>query len=252
MTRLLVQVPKRSWWTPSQAQFKDASGNENQTRFSLTMRLNDGHIAWRGWFDDRDDADAFLWAMATGNLRRDRELWDLPVPAWRPDIAGGADLSYEFVTTVFVISGVTWTVPADCFGVSGLSGEFIDAVGAGGNGGASLVSKPVNGAGGGALGRITSLALTPSTSVTIQIGAGGTGVTTGGAGVAGNDGTDTWFHGANIGTSSVGAKGGVKGATAAGAVNGGLGGASASGTGTSKNSGGNGGNARSKHLIATA
>ena len=39
-------------------------GIENQTRFRLTARLHDGHIAWKGYFDDRDDADAFLAALA--------------------------------------------------------------------------------------------------------------------------------------------------------------------------------------------
>lgn len=82
--------------------------------------------------------------------------------------------------------------------------------------------------GGGAYSAITNLTLTPGTSVTFAIGAGGASGVTGG---------DTWFNGASLAASSVGAKGGVD----SGGSSGGAGGAAASGIGTTKFSGGNGG-----------
>ncbi|MCZ7659184.1 MAG: hypothetical protein M5U07_15630 [Xanthobacteraceae bacterium] len=115
IARVLPPLAECDWRTPSQARPKDAAGNENRTRFRLTARLHDGHIAWRGWFDDRDDADAFLWALATGSLRHERALWRLSMPAWHSDL--GQELAYEFATVSFLTSPTgsnqTWNVPSD-------------------------------------------------------------------------------------------------------------------------------------------
>ena len=64
----LPEIPDWQWRTSSQAQPKDEFGNENKTRFHISARLNDGHLVWRGWFDDRYEADAFLYAIATDTL----------------------------------------------------------------------------------------------------------------------------------------------------------------------------------------
>jgi len=123
-------------------------------------------------------------------------------------------------TTVFIVSGTSYVVPANCS-----LADSVEVIGAGGGGGSGNASGSFSGAGGGAYSKITSLALTPSASVTVQVGAGGAG---GGAGSAGT-GTDAWFNGASLAASSVGAKGGIGGA--AGGAPGGAGGAASGGIG---------------------
>lgn len=230
--KILMPMLPREWRTPSQAQPKNVFGHENQFRFCATARYR-GRIVWRGWFDDREDFDRFIWAMVDGSIERDHYVQRLPTPWWSTDLGEG--LTYEFVTTVFIVSGTSWSVPADCTGVSGQSGEFIDTIGGGGSGCGAVLNK-ASGGGAGAFSRITSLALTPSGSVTIQIGAFGAG-----SSGAGNPGTDTWFNGSTLALSSVGAKAGGGGATGASPV-GGAGGLASAGVGTTKNNGGTGGN----------
>lgn len=246
--KFLPPLPVEQWRTPSRAQPKDQLGHDAlTTRFRVRALTHDGLPRWVAWFDDREDFDAFLDAIAWDTLKQQRELWDLPnetwMPGygwgnvgWRPDLGEG--LLYDFATVQFIGSGTSYSVPADCKGVQSGSGEFIDAMGAGGSGAAvSQVSTgKASGAGGGAWSRVTNTPLTPNGSVTIQIGAGGAALNPG-ANVqsSGNAGTDTWFNGANLAASVVGAKGGgggVSGGTAA------AGGAAASGTGATKRSGG--------------
>lgn len=224
------------WRTPSQAQAKNAFGHENQTRFSITARLHDGHVAWCGWFDDRDDCNAFLWALARDELIRDRELWDLPTPCWHPDIGYGAPLQYTFATVAFIVSGPTWAVPSDCIGVTGQAGEFIDCIGAGASGAANRGAPNVTvGGGGGAWSRSTSgISLTPSVPVSIAVGVGGAQVTvTTNVNTAGNSGGDTSFN-----SGAVLAKGGVGQTGVTSPTNGGD---AAAGIGQVKFRGGHGG-----------
>src|SRR3954452_20877814 len=94
--RFLLPVAACEWRTPSRALPKDQFGNENRTRFRLRARLDNGRVGWCGWFDDRSDADAFLWAIATDTLRYERELWRLPSPWW--DAGIGPDVAYDFTT----------------------------------------------------------------------------------------------------------------------------------------------------------
>lgn len=103
----------------------------------------------------------------------------------------------------------------------------------GGGGGSSRSSGAGGGGGGGAYSSVTNLNLTPGGSVSYRVGSGGNGVSGGSAG----SGSDTWFNGANLAASSVGAKAG----TGANGGTAGTGGAAASGVGTTKTSGGNGG-----------
>lgn len=247
--RFLLPVPKHQWYTPSQIQPKDVFGNETRTLFRVRARLNDGHIRWIGWFQDRDDFDAFLGALFCGSLAAERELWRLPTPAWHPDI--GIEFTYDFATVTFLTSPTgsnqTYTSPADWNN----SNNSVEVVAAGGSGGAASGAsggafRSSSGAGGGAYSKNTnfSFANPGTTTATYRIGTGGAAVTASGTSVTnGNTGGDSWFNGTTLGGSTIGAQGGVGGGTSgAGNVNGGAGGAAASGTGTTKKSGGRGGN----------
>lgn len=250
-SKFLQPIADREWRPPSQAQEKNCFGHENQTRFRVRALTHDGVPRWIGIFDDRADFDAFMLAIAGDTLKWDRALWDLPnetwMPGygwgnvgWRPDLGEG--LLYDFVTTSFITSGTSWSVPADCSGVSGQSGEFIDTIGAGGSG-AYRFTGNTNGGGGGAWSRITTLSLTPSGSVDIGVGAGGSGGSGTSGSRAGVAGGDTWFNNAVFASASVGAKGGGGGTSAAtfsnaAAVSGGAAASRPNSGSTSGNSGG--------------
>src|SRR5215469_6739276 len=107
-TKLLLPQRKLEWDQPS-----DHRQIGNVTRWRLTARVNDGAVVWRGWFDDREDADAFMWAMCTGSLVYERELWRLPTPAWCPGF--GEDITYESATFTVITSTSTtsYTIPND-------------------------------------------------------------------------------------------------------------------------------------------
>ena len=70
--RILMPMRKCEWMAPSQR--SGLYEIEDQTRYRITARLSDGFVVWKAWFDDREDADAFLLAMVTGSLRYEREL----------------------------------------------------------------------------------------------------------------------------------------------------------------------------------
>lgn len=228
-----VLLPQRAaeWRQPSQRRV--IYGIENQTRWRLTARAHDGAIIWRGWFDDRDDADAFLHAIVAGTISQDRALWDLPAPMW-PGLPQG--LNYEIHCISFLTSPTgsnqTYSVPSDW----NSSDNIVETLGAGGGGGGCNNANG-GGGGGGAYSAQTNISLTPGGSATWRVGTAGTT----GAGAAGGDGGDSWFNGTTLGGSSVGSKGGVGGGLGSGGSGtGGSGGASGSGTGATKYSGGNG------------
>jgi hypothetical protein len=126
-------------------------------------------------------------------------------------------------TLVTLISGTSWTTPADWNNAA----NTIEVIGGGGGGAPQVGGNIGAGGGGGAYSKVSNLTL--SGNITYSIGVSGAQQT---------DGGDTWFNGATYGAASVAAKGG-KGAVA---QTGGLGGASASGIGDTKYSGGNGRN----------
>lgn len=128
------------------------------------------------------------------------------------------------MTQIFIISGKSWTVPADW----NSSDNTVETIGAGGGGQRANASYTGSGGGGGAYSKTTNLSLTAGSNITIQIGAGGT---------TGSAGGDTWFNGSTLATSSVAVKGGDGGADNAR----GAGGDAASGIGTVTYSGGKGG-----------
>jgi hypothetical protein len=127
-------------------------------------------------------------------------------------------------TTIFLTSGTSWTVPANW----NSSVNTIEVIGGGGAGGTNGNAYS-GGGGGGAYSKISNLTLIPEASVTYQVGTGGG---------SGTNGGDTWFNGASLGASSVGAKGGTFSPAGTGH---GSGGSSASGIGTIVYSGGDGG-----------
>lgn len=232
--RLLLPVPVSEWREPSQR------SSFLGMRFRLTARLHDGHIAWRGWFDDRGDADAFLYALASGSLGVERALWRLPTPHWHPDLNEG--VVYEFTSTAYLTTGATnITAPSDW----NSSNNFIHCIASGGSGagGTNGGAGGGNGGGGGAWSRVDNLSMTPgSTTLYMSIGAGKTG---GAQGTGGTAGDDTWVNkSANSapGSTSDGAlaKGGGAGTVGSGSQP--AGGAAASGVGSSKQSGGSGSN----------
>jgi len=102
----------------------------------------------------------------------------------------------------------------------------IETIGAGAGGSNADVNFAGSGGGGGAYSKVSNLAGLSGT-LTVQVGS---------AGSAGTAGGDTWFNGALLAASSVGAKGGIGG----GSNIAGMGGDKASGIATTKFSGGNG------------
>lgn len=138
-------------------------------------------------------------------------------------------------TVVFLTTGTSWTVPADWNNASN-SIEVIGGGGGGGGGKTGAGGGSGSGGGGGAYAKISNLSLTPSGSVTIQVGAAGTG---GAAGANGTAGTATFFNGtACAGASACGAAG-SNGLTSS--ATGGAGGTTAGSVGTTLFAGGSGG-----------
>lgn len=238
--KLLMPVHDREWRVPSQAQAKNIFGHENRTRFRITARLNDGHIKWRGWFDDRADADVFLWAIATGTLGYERALWDLPTPWWHPGIGEG--LAYDFATVTFLTStnaaNQTDTVASDWNSAN----NSIEVIAAGGSGGLGASGVNAGGAAGAGYSKTSNISLTPGGSATYRLPAGGASITSP-DGTSGNTGGDAWYNGATLAASSVGAKGGPGGNGSSTASGGAITAADnpTNGIGDTKFSGGNGG-----------
>jgi hypothetical protein len=236
--KILIPMHKKHWITPSQAQKKDPFGNEDNTKFRIQAKSNDGVIIWTGWFDDREDFDVFLWAVVTGTIKQEKALWDLPTPGWQPYL--GDLITYQFATLTFLSSPTgsnqNYTAPNDWNN----GNNTIEVVGGGGTGGfnsANSVTQNDNqpGGGGGAYSKISNQILTVGGTYVYNIGAAGVGNTS-----TKVSGGDTWFGNTTLATSFVGAKGGNVPASANLQL-GGIGGAAASGVGTVKYSGGNGG-----------
>ena len=261
-SKILMPLRRSQWRAPSQRSM--TFGIDDQTRYLITARLHDGFVVWRGWFDDRDDADEFFWSLITGALKFEKPLWSLPVETWTPREGYGnvgwhpcigESLFYNIQTQTFLtaypgqmreyIVPPDWLNP-DLFAFSA-SPAYITSTNAseavpadwnssnnsaetigGGAGGASGFEGYGGGAGG-AYSKTTNITLTPSGTVAVTVG---------GAGAVNNAGGDSWFNGASLAASSVGSKGGGTGTT----TTGGTGGAAASGVGGTKYSGGNGGN----------
>src|SRR6266581_1968258 len=119
------------------------------------------------------------------------------------------------MTIVFKTSGTSYTLPSDWNSAN----NSIETIAGGG----------------GAYSKTTNFAGTPGNVITVAIGLGGAG---GAAGASnGTDGGDTYFNGANLAGSTVGAQKGLGGTYSAQAT----GGLASNGTGTTKWRGGDGG-----------
>ena len=244
--RFLMPVPNKEWKQPSLFVPKDEFGNDTtQTRFRVRARINDGYVKWTGWFDDREDFDAFLWAIINKTLKYERELWRLPTPQWHPDI--GEILSYDFATVTFLTTtgaNATYTSPSDWNNAD----NEVECIGGGGRGGTIAGGRPISatGGGGGAYASITnfSFATPGTTTATYNVGGNSTGA-----------GNPTWWNDTvNPGSGTTNAKcaaaGGSAGLTSAtGALVGpATGGASANSFGQTRFSGGNGGSATASSI----
>jgi hypothetical protein len=253
-TKFLLPISEKTWRTPSLAQPKDQLGNDGiRTIFTIKAKLNDGYVVWNAFFESRDDFDAFLWAMVTKKIKYQRSLWDLPTPAWRPDI--GDNLSYDFATDIRISSPVSvntgYTLPVDFNGAN----NYVEVIGGGGSGGIRRSSGVRAGTGGGAGGyaRVVNFGGSPGATYTYQIGAGAAGVSSASTtGINGNTGGATWFNGATVGASSVGANPGTGGlnSTSTAVLVGGSGGVAV--TGTFGFTGGTGGTKTTTSSVACA
>lgn len=129
----------------------------------------------------------------------------------------------SLVSIVFLTdtgTGLTYTVPASWNDAD----NSIHTIGGGegGESGFSLFNLAGEGGGGGAYSGVANVNLTPGASLNYRVGIGS---------AAGINAGDTWFNGASLAASTVGAKGAANG----------LGGLASAGVGTTKHSGGNGG-----------
>jgi hypothetical protein len=123
-------------------------------------------------------------------------------------------------------NGTPWTVPANW----NTTNNSIQCIGGGAAGRSNInFGDGRSGGGAGAYSAVQNLTLTPGSSIQFIVGAGGTVSMNNPA----NSGGDTWFNGATLASSSVGAKGGL-----GTDFTGGAGGAASSGVGTIKLSGG--------------
>lgn len=104
-----------------------------------------------------------------------------------------------FLTTADVSP---WTVPADWNDAN----NAIHVIGAGGGGG----GHQGDGGGGGAYSSKVNISLTPSSTVEFFVGVGGQGAAASAVfpGTAGANGSNSWFGGSSLETSTVGAQGG--------------------------------------------
>lgn len=240
--RILLPMRASAWREPSQAQPKDQFGRQNQTRFRVRARLCDSHTVWCGWFDDRDDFDAFIWAIAIGQLHNDPYTQRLPTPFW-PGLDPWVVYDFATVTLLTLTASSPYSKPGDWNDAS----NTIECIGAGASG-ASITTgatRYATGGGAGAYSLITNFTNFISSQAVYNIGIGGAAVN--GANANGNDGTVTWFNNATdpgVGTDNTkcSAQGGIKGVQGTGTQNGGLGGTGTSGWGQTRTSGGRGGN----------
>lgn len=206
-SKLLIPVPKREWLPSSQSLPKDQFGNETRNMFGIRARSNDGKVVWMAHFEDREDFDAFLWALVNKTLKYERALWDLPTPTWQPYL--GELISYEFYGTSFLTTAgsiQTYNVPIDW-----TMNNKIYCIGGGGGGGQSVLiyyysttsintAEAGSGGGGGGYSMKKGVSLTPGGTCQYFVAAGGNP----------SPSTNTWFNG-TTGTNCCVASSGLRG-----------------------------------------
>lgn len=219
---------KREWLPTPLAQPKNCFGHAPiERRWHIKARLADGFVRWHGVFDDREDADAFLWAAVSGSLNQEPDLWRLPFPAYCPDYGEGA--AFVFAASITITASGSQSVPGDWND----GANSIHAIGGGGSGPCGSSQNANRGCGGSGAEYRVLTNYAASGTFTYTIGAGGTGPTRSTAGVtAGNDGNDTILD-----TTALIAKKGLGGTI----LNGSTPTAPAGGTGGTGGTGSNGG-----------
>ena len=195
-SRFLMPVLKSQWRSPSEYVRKDQLGNDTyETVFAITAKLNDGHAKWRGEFQDREDFDEFLYALASGTLKWQRELWSLCTPSWHPDI--NENVTYHFLTYTYITAtgASNYTIPSDWNNAD----NVIDVIGGGASGTAfdsSNTNGRAAGSGGGGFARRTNYSTSSGTVIPYNVGIGGSRVTDSAANLSavnGNSGGSTSF-----------------------------------------------------------
>lgn len=164
-------------------------------------------------------------------------------PAQLHELLQHSEFKYIAVVTFLVSptgSNQTFNVPPNW----NSGNNKVETIGGGASGGAvaSNTFAMASGGGGGAYSAQTNIVFVPGGTATYQIGVGGAAVSASGTVTSnGNNGGNTWFNGATLGASSVGAQAGQAGQATLGNINGSSGGPASSGIGATKFSGGNSG-----------
>ena len=211
-----MPVNRQEWMPPSLWQPKNIFGHAPVEIFwRVRARISDGFVVWTGIFRDRDDVDAFLWAIASGTIKRDRQLWKLCAPEWHPGL--GDNVVYDFATVTLLTttgSNQTYSKPSDWNN----SNNTVEVIGGGGSGGSSSGSTLCsNGGGGGGYGRSANLSIAAST--TYNVGATAAGVSsTSGSATNGNAGNSSWWNSTTFAGSTPNASGGGAGKAATNAA----------------------------------
>jgi len=234
-----MPMVRHEWMLPSERPC--TFGIADQRRWRARARLpHDGHIIWEGWFDDREDFDQFIWGLRTRAILQEPYLWGLCTPNWDPFI--GEVLIYYFDSVDFLTSSPgtdqNYTVPVDWDN----NNNSIEGIGGGGSGGNGGASGSGEGGSGGEYRKAAPQALTPGSTVTRNVGAGGA---TPSASIFKNNSSTIVMQanggtkGANNALTATGPAGGTGGTGSAAHFDGGRGG----GPGTGGNAGGGGGGA---------
>ena len=202
-TKVFMPVPEWEWRAPSQAMVKDECGNDVlTTRFSASAVLDDGHVAWRGWFESRDDFDAFAEAIIRCEILGEpvpMALRKLPTPEWNPEYVPGL-VRYLWLTSVNITSTSastqSYSVPSDWGNIT----NYVQLVSHGGTAGRGDGTDAGGGGGSGGYAKKSTITLTAGGSATYMLKTGGSGTA---------DADATWFNGANLAASSAGIRGGA-------------------------------------------
>lgn len=227
-SKFLMPIKRQEWLPPSVSLPRNSLGHTDQKLWHIKARLVDGHVRWHGVFEDRDDCDAFLWAIANGTLNQQPQLWRLPVPMYMPDYGEGA--TFVHAASITITSTGSQSVPADWNNTA----NTIWGIGSGGSGsaGAKQNGNRATGGSGAEIRILTNYSASGTFSYTVSnVGGAAVSVTTATTS-NGNDGVDTVLD-----TTALIAKKGLAGT----AANGSTPTAPAGGTGGSGGTGFNGG-----------
>lgn len=186
-SRILLPVKKKEWMPPSFTQPKNAFGHEDEKLWHIKAKLSDGFVRWHGVFKDREDCDAFLWAIATETLNQQPHLWGLPTPAYFPEYGDGA--KFIFAASITITTSGSQSVPADWNNAS----NTIWGLGSGGSGANNCKQDGIRVTGGsaGEMRILTNYTASGTFTYTVDATGGAAVVRTTAGTTAGNNGTST-------------------------------------------------------------